>query len=90
MILLEYERAQPLEQAARAVNIGQGQGWLVPDPIDAHKFSLHLVEPRGGQEGDGRSWPGSVELHAWGLALDEAVAMLASLQAVAAKSETED
>jgi hypothetical protein len=90
VVLLEYKRAQPLEQAARAVSIGQGQGWLVSDPIDAHQFSLHLVEPRSGQTGDGRSWPGSVELHVWGLGLDEAVAMLASLQAVAAKSETED
>ena len=78
--LLEFERARALGRAARMVAVGQKQGWLVPDPIDGHKFSLYLMEPEPDPGPDGRPWPGGVELQAWGLSLDEAVAMLVSLE----------
>jgi hypothetical protein len=78
--LLEYEQALPLGRAARMVMVGEKQGWLVPDPIDGHKFSLHLIEPQPETAPDGRPWPRSIELQVWGLSLDEAVAMLASLE----------
>lgn len=77
--LLEYEQALPLGRAARMVPVGDRQGWLVPDPIDGRKFSLYLVEPQPASGPDGRPWPRTVELQVWGLSLDEAVAMLASL-----------
>lgn len=80
VFLLEYEQAQSLDHAARAVTIGKTRGWLVPDPLDAHKFSLHLVEPQPARGPDSRRWPASVELQVSGLSLDEAVAMLASLE----------
>jgi outer membrane lipoprotein-sorting protein len=78
--LLEYEQAQPLRQAARVVAAGKRQAWLVPDPIGGHAFSLHLLERQPEPGPDGRRWPGGVELHVWGLSLNEAVAMLASMQ----------
>jgi hypothetical protein len=78
--LIEYEQALPLGRAARLLMVGGKQGWLVPDPIDGHKFSLHLIEPQPEIGPDGRPWPRSVELQVWGLSLDEAVAMLASLE----------
>jgi hypothetical protein len=79
-LLLEYAQAQLLGRAARLVTIGEKQGWLVPDPIDGHKFSLHLIEPEPAPGPDGRPWPGGLELQVWGLSLQEAVAMLASLE----------
>ncbi len=78
--LIEHEHALPLGRAARLVMVGEKQGWLVPDPIDGHKFSLHLIEPQPEIGPDGRPWPRSIELQVWGLSLDEAVAMLASLE----------
>jgi hypothetical protein len=78
--LLEYAQAQPLGRAARLVAIGEKQGWLVPDPIDGHKFSLYLIDPEPAPGPDGRPWPGGLELQVWGLSLEEAVAMLASLE----------
>jgi hypothetical protein len=78
--LLEYEQARPLGRAARLVAVGEKQGWLVPDPIDGRKFSLYLVEPQPAIGPDGRLWPRGVELQVWGLSLDEAVTMLASLE----------
>ncbi len=78
--LQEYGQARPLGRAARVVAVGKMQGWLVPDPIDGQQFSLHLVEPQPDLGPDGRPWPASVELQVWGLSLDEAVAMLASLE----------
>jgi hypothetical protein len=84
--LRQYEQAGSLEQAARVVAVGERQGWLVPDPIYGHRFSLHLIEP-GPRD---RRWPGDVELDAWGLSLDEAVAMLASLEPYKSDQKTED
>ncbi len=78
--LIEYEQALPLGRAARLVMVGEKQGWLVPDPIDGHKFSLYLIEPQPETGPDGRPWPRSIELQVWGLSLDEAVEMLASLE----------
>jgi outer membrane lipoprotein-sorting protein len=78
--LLEYEQAVPLARAARSVPVGDKQGWLVPDPIDGHKFSLYIVEPQPAVGPDGRTWPGGIELQVWGLSLDEATALLASLK----------
>jgi outer membrane lipoprotein-sorting protein len=78
--LLEYAQAQPLGRAARLVAIGEKQGWLVPDPIDGHKFSLYLIDPEPTPGPDRRPWPGGVELQVWGLSLEEAAAMLASLE----------
>jgi hypothetical protein len=78
--LRQYEHAGILEQAARAVTVGEGKGWLMPDPMYGHKFSLHLVEPGLDTVPRGRRWPGGVELDAWGLSLEEAVMMLASLE----------
>jgi hypothetical protein len=78
--LIEYEQALPLGRAARLLMVGEKQGWLVPDPIDGLKFSLHMIEPQPEIGPDGRPWPRSVELQVWGLSLDEAVAMLASLE----------
>jgi hypothetical protein len=80
VFLQEHMQAQPLGRAARMITVGKRQGWLVPDPIDGHKFSLYLVEPEPELSPDGRPWPGSVELQAWGLSVDEAVMMLASLK----------
>jgi hypothetical protein len=79
-LLRQYENAEILEQAARAVAVGEKQGWLMPDPIYGHKFSLHLVEPGPDTGPRDQRWPGGVELDAWGLSLDEAVMMLASLE----------
>ena len=78
--LLEHEQAWPLGRAARAVAVGKKPGWLVPDPIDGHRFSLYMVEPEPRFGSDGRPWPGMVELQVWGLSVEEAVAMLASLE----------
>jgi outer membrane lipoprotein-sorting protein len=78
--LQEHAQAAPLGRAARAVAVGNKQGWLVPDLIDGHKFSLYLVDPKPDPGPDGRPWPATVELQAWGLSLDEAVMMLASLK----------
>lgn len=88
--LLEYQQTLQMGQAARVVNVGLKQGWLVPDPVDGHRFSLYLVEPRPDPGPDGRPWPGSVELQAWGLSLDAAVAMLASLEPYAGDEENGD
>jgi hypothetical protein len=78
--LREYEQAEILDEAARAVAVGEKQGWLVADPIYGRKFSLHLADPGPGTASPGQSWPGAVELDAWGLSLDEAVTMLTSLE----------
>jgi hypothetical protein len=78
--LLEYEGLQLPGRAARLVAVGQKQGWLVRDSVDGRKFSLYLFEPQPSVGPDGRPWPRSVELQVWGLSLDEAVAMLASLE----------
>lgn len=78
--LLEYEQARALGRAARLVEVGDKQGWLVTDPIDGRKFSLYLVEPQPAIGPDGRPWPQTIELQVWGLTLDEAVMMLASLE----------
>jgi outer membrane lipoprotein-sorting protein len=78
--LLEYEQARLPGRAARLVAVGDQQGWLAPDPIDGRKFSLYLVEPEPDVGPDGRPWPRTVELQVWGLSLDEAVGMLASLE----------
>jgi hypothetical protein len=78
--LLEYAQARLPGRAARLVAVGDKQGWLAPDPIDGRKFSLYLVEPEPDTGPDGRPWPRTVELQVWGLSLDEAVAMLASLE----------
>jgi hypothetical protein len=78
--LLEYERARPLGRAARMVEMGDEHAWLVPDPIDGHKYSMYILDPQPARGPDGRPWPGSVELQVWGLSLDEGRAMLASLE----------
>ncbi|MCP4540436.1 MAG: hypothetical protein GY832_25130, partial [Chloroflexi bacterium] len=72
--------ARTLGRAARLVEVGDKQGWLVTDPIDGRKFSLYLVEPQPDIGPDGRPWPQTIELQVWGLTLDEAVMMLASLE----------
>jgi hypothetical protein len=78
--LLELEAARPLPGATRLVNIGEQQGWMMPDRIDGRKFSLFLFEPEPEVGPDGRKRPGGVELQAWGLSMDEAKRMLSSLQ----------
>ena len=88
--LRQYEHAGIMEQAARAVAVGDWQGWLMSDPMYGHKFSLHLVEPGPDTGPRGRRWPGGVELDAWGLSLDEAVTMLASLEPYKSDQKTED
>ena len=87
--LLEYAQTRLLGRAARAVAVGEKQGWLVTDPIDGHKFSLHLINPKPALGPDGRPWPRGVELQAWGLSLQEAVAMLASLEPYSTDARSE-
>jgi hypothetical protein len=78
--LLEHQEALPLARATRMVQVGQKRAWLAPDPIDGRKFSLYLIDPQPDQGPDGRPWPGGIELQVWGMSVDEAVGMLASLQ----------
>jgi hypothetical protein len=87
--LIEYEQAGPMTRATRLVQVGSGQGWLAADPIDGRKFSLFLIDPGPALAADGRPWPGGVELQAWGLTVDEAAGMLASLSPFEAPSQGE-
>jgi hypothetical protein len=77
--------------AARLVGIGGRQGWLESDLIDSHLFSLylpnwdvleHYTKTRSGipEEPDERLPPGSVVLRVRGLSVDEAIAILESLE----------
>jgi len=75
--------------ATRLVDVGGRQGWLESDLIDSRKFVLYLPDwdvaehyvGKGIPEEPGdRLPPGGVVLQAWGLSVDEAIAVLESLE----------
>lgn len=68
--------------SARLVEIGDRQGWLQSDLIDARQFTICLPNwemPEQGSAPDAKLPPRHVMLHAWGLSVDEAIAVLESL-----------
>ncbi|MDY6875082.1 MAG: hypothetical protein SWK90_02605 [Chloroflexota bacterium] len=75
--------------AARLADVGGRQGWLESDLIDSHQFVLYLPDwgvaehyiGRGiPEEADDKLPPGSVILRVSGLSVDEAIAVLESLE----------
>jgi hypothetical protein len=91
MLLVESALPKGSAFSARLVQIGDRQGWLESDLIDARQFTIYLSNwklselhaplrsrPEGIAPGD-RLPPGYVRLHAWGLSVDEAIAILESL-----------
>jgi hypothetical protein len=80
--------------AARLVDVGDRQGWLVSDPIDSRQFMILLLDSdvakhydtslgkwkRAIADPDDKLPPASVILRVWGFSVDEAIAVLASLE----------
>jgi hypothetical protein len=91
MLLVESPLPTGPALLAQPVRVGEREGWLESDLIDARQFTIHLADwgvparyatpahPAEEEAPTGRLPPGHVMLHAWGLSVDEAVAVLASL-----------
>ncbi len=89
MTLSEYMLPREPELAARLVEVGGRQGWLESNLIDSRRFVLylpdwdvaeHYTEQGIPEEPGDRLPPGGVVLQAWGLSVDEAIAVLESLE----------
>lgn len=82
MLLAESLLPKGSGLSARLVEIGDRQGWLQSDLIDARQFTIHLPNWEMTEQGiapSDKPPPGYIMLHAWGLSVDEAVAVLESL-----------
>lgn len=92
MLLVESLLPAGPAWSARLIEVGERQGWLQSDLISAHQFTILLPNWEVSQsysslqawrvfmaDGGEKLPPGSVMLHAWGLSVDEAVAVLESL-----------
>jgi len=78
--------------AARPIEVGDRQGWLVSDLIDSRQFTIYLPDWEIARRYDTlRKWqaaldsgvklrPGGVSLKVWGFSAEEAIAVLESLE----------
>jgi hypothetical protein len=85
MQISEFARPLPPARAARLVDVGGRQGWLERDLLRDSRFVIYLpnwdvnvqeIPP----DPDDRQLPGLVMLDAQGLTVEEAIAVLESLE----------